>query len=97
MKQRHERAKRFSWLLLLLILGLTFGWRVAAVLLILWTIGYVAFWLFMLLKPVKQDYLLPQPRGDELPPGIRQELGGRSEKALLGKIGHHDWDAPPAQ
>ena len=50
MKQRHERAKRFSWLLLLLILGLTFGWRVAAVLLVLWTIGYVAFWLFMLLK-----------------------------------------------
>ena len=86
MKQRHEWAKRLSWLLLLLILVLTFGWRVAAVLLVLWTIGYVAFWLFMLLKPVKQDYLLPQPRGDEPPPGIRQELGGRSEKASLGKI-----------
>jgi hypothetical protein len=97
MKQRHEWAKRLSWLLLLLILVLTFGWRVAAVLLVLWTIGYVAFWLFMLLKPVKQDYLLPQPRGDEPPPGIRQELGGRSEKASFGKIGHHDWDAPPAQ
>jgi hypothetical protein len=27
--------------------------------------GYVGFWLFMLLKPVKQDYLLPQPWGDE--------------------------------
>jgi hypothetical protein len=49
----------------------------------------------MLLKPVKQDYLLPQPPGDEPPPGIRQEPGGRSEKASLGKIGHHDWDAPP--
>jgi hypothetical protein len=97
MKQRHEWAKRLSWLLLLLILGLTFGWRVAAVLLVLWTIGYVAFWLFMLLKPVKQDYLLPQPPGDEPPPGIRQEPGGRSENASLGKIGDHDWDAPPAQ
>ena len=90
MKQRHERAKRFSWLLLLLILGLTFGWRVAAVLLVLWTIGYVAFWLFMLLKPVKQDYLLPQPRDDEPPPAIRQELGAAREKASLGKIGHHN-------
>ena len=88
MKQRHEWAKRLSWLLLLLVLGLTFGWRVAAVLLALlamWTIGYVAFWLFMVLKPVKQDYLLPQPPGDESPPGIRQELGGQSEKASLGR------------
>jgi len=90
MKQRHEWAKRLSWLLLLLILGLTFGWRVAAVLLVLWTIGYVAFWLFMLLKPVKQDYLLPQPWGDEPPPGIRQELSGGTETASFGKIGHHD-------
>jgi hypothetical protein len=85
MKQRHEWAKRLSWFLLLLVLGLTFGWRVAAVLLALWTIGYVAFWLFMVLKPVKQDYLLPQPPGDESPPGIRQELGGQSEKASLGR------------
>jgi small-conductance mechanosensitive channel len=54
MKQRHEWAKRLSWFLLLLVLGLTFGWRVAALLLALWTIGYVAFWLFMVLKPVKQ-------------------------------------------
>jgi hypothetical protein len=77
MKQRHEWAKRLSWLLLLLILGLTFGWRVAAVVVLLWMTGYVGFWLFMLLKPVKQDYLLPQPWGDEPPPGIRQELGGR--------------------
>jgi len=90
MKQRHEWAKRLCWLLLLLILGLTFGWRVAAVLLVLWTIGYVAFWLFMLLKPVKQDYLLPQPWGDEPPPGIRQELSGGTETASFGKIGHHD-------
>ena len=85
MKQRHEWAKRLSWFLLLLVLGRTFGWRVAAVLLALWTIGDVAFWLFMVLKPVKQDYLLPQPSGDEPPPGIRQELGGRNEKASLGR------------
>jgi hypothetical protein len=32
----------------------------------------------MLLKPVKQDYLLPQPRDDEPPPAIRQELGANS-------------------
>jgi hypothetical protein len=42
--------------LLVLSLGLVLGWHVAAVLLILWSIGYVAFWLFMLLKPVKGDY-----------------------------------------
>jgi hypothetical protein len=83
MKQRHEWARGLSWLLLLLILGLTFGWRVAAVLLVLWTIGHVAFWLFVLFKPVKQDYLPPQPRVDEPPRGIRQELGDRSEKASL--------------
>jgi predicted MFS family arabinose efflux permease len=90
MNQRHEWAKRLCWLLLLLILGLMFGWRVAAALLALCAIGYVAFWLFMLLKPVKQDYLLPQPRDHEPPPVIRQELGAASEKASLGKIGHHD-------
>jgi hypothetical protein len=73
MKQRHEWAKRLWFFLLVLILGLTFGWRVAAVLLVLWAIGYVAFWLFMLLKPVKEGYLPPQPFGDELPPGIRQD------------------------
>ncbi len=90
MNQRHEWAKRLCWLLLLLILGLMFGWRVAAALLVLCAIGYVAFWLFMLLKPVKQDYLLPQPRDNEPPPAIRPELGAASEKASLGKIGHHD-------
>jgi hypothetical protein len=90
MKQRNEWAKRLCWLLLVLILGVTFGWRVAAALVVRWTIGYVAFWLFMLLKPVNQDYLLPQPRGDEPPPDIRHELGGRSETASLGKVGHHD-------
>lgn len=91
MNQRHEWAKRLCWLLLLLILGLMFGWRVAAALLVLCAIGYVAFWLFMLLKPVKQDYLLPQPRDHEPPPPvIRQDLGAASEKASLGKIGHHD-------
>ena len=88
MKQRHEWVQRLCWLLLLLILGLTFGWRVAAAVLVVWTIGHITFWLFMLLKPVKQDYLLPQPRDDDLPPAIRQELG--AEEASLGKIGHHD-------
>jgi hypothetical protein len=46
------------WFLFLLVLsvGLVSGWHVAAVLLVLWSIGYVAFWLFMLLKPVKGDY-----------------------------------------
>jgi len=62
MKQRHEWAKRLCFFLLVLILGLTFGWRVAAVFLVLWATGYVAFWLFMLLKPVKEGYLPPQPR-----------------------------------
>ena len=56
MKQRHEWAKRLWWLLLVLILGITFGWRVAAVLLVLWLIGFVAFWLFMLFRPVTGDY-----------------------------------------
>jgi hypothetical protein len=90
MTQRHEWAKRLCWLLLLLIVALTFGWRVAAALLVLWAIGYVAFWLFMLLKPVKQHYLLAQSREHEPPPAIRQELGAASENASLGKIGHHD-------
>ena len=85
MKQRHEWVQRLGWLLLLLILGLTFGWRVATALLLLWMTGHVAFWLFMLLKPVKQDYLFPQPRDDESPPDIRQELGGGAETASLGK------------
>ena len=76
MKQRHEWVQRLGWLLLLLTLGLTFGWRVAAAVLVVWTIGHIAFWLFMLLKPVKQDYLLPQPWGDEPPPDVRRELGG---------------------
>jgi len=53
----------------MLILGLAFGWRVAAVLLVLWAIGYVAFWLFMLLTPVG-GYLPPQPRGNEPPPSL---------------------------
>ncbi len=39
--------------LLVLVLGLVFGWHVAGVLLVLWLIGYVGFWLFMLCKPVK--------------------------------------------
>jgi hypothetical protein len=69
MKQRHEWARRLWFFLLMLILGLTFGWRVAAVLLVLWAIGYVAFWLFMLLTPVG-GYLPPQPRGNERPPFI---------------------------
>jgi len=91
MKQRHEWVQRLGWLLLLLlILGLTFGWRVAAAALVVWTTGHIAFWLFMLLEPVKQDYLLPQPWGDEPPPGIRQELSGGTETASFGKIGHHD-------
>jgi hypothetical protein len=76
MKQRHEWARRLWFFLLVLILGLTFGWRVTAVLLVLWAIGYVAFWLSMLLKPVRGSYLPPQPRDDELPPGTRQELAG---------------------
>jgi len=42
--------------LLVLSLGLVFGWHVAAVLLVLWAIGYIAFWLFMLFKPVKGGY-----------------------------------------
>jgi hypothetical protein len=75
MKQRHEWAKRLCFFLLVLILGLTFGWRVAAVFLILWAIGYVGFWLFMLLKPVKEATCL-RSRGDEPPPGIRRKLAG---------------------
>ena len=62
MKQRHEWAKRLWFFLSVLILGLAFGWRVVAALLALWAIGYIAFWLFMLLKPVKGGYLPPQPR-----------------------------------
>jgi len=42
--------------LLVLSLGVVFGWHVAAVLLVLWLIGDVAFWLFMLFKPVKGGY-----------------------------------------
>jgi hypothetical protein len=42
--------------LLALILGVAFGWHVAAVFLVLWLIGFVAFWLFMLFKPVTGDY-----------------------------------------
>ncbi len=30
--------------------------HVAAVLLVLWAIGYIPFWLFMLFKPVKGSY-----------------------------------------
>jgi hypothetical protein len=71
-----EWAKRLWFFLLVLILGLTFGWRVATVLLVLGAIGYVAFWLFMLLKPVEEGYLPPRPRSDDRPPGIRQELAG---------------------
>jgi len=45
------------WFFLLApILGLVFGWYVAAVLLVLWLIGFVAFWLFMLFKPVTGNY-----------------------------------------
>jgi hypothetical protein len=76
MKQRHEWAKRLWFFLLVLILGLTFGWRVALVVVVLWTIAYVAFWLFMLLKPVKEAYLPPQPRGDEPPPAFAKSLRG---------------------
>jgi hypothetical protein len=41
--------------LLVLTLGFVFGWHVAAVLLVLWLIGYVGFWLFMLSNPVRAD------------------------------------------
>ena len=44
----------FWFFLLLLILGLVFGWNVAAMSLVL--IGYVGFWLFMLFKPAKGKY-----------------------------------------
>jgi hypothetical protein len=50
------------WFFLLVLgLGVVFGWHVAAALLVLWLIGYVAFWLFMLFKPVKGDYQPPVP------------------------------------
>jgi hypothetical protein len=42
--------------LLALILGLIFGWHVAAAVLILGLIAYVGFWLFMLCKPVKGNH-----------------------------------------
>jgi len=42
--------------LLVLSLALVFDWHVAAVLLVLWAISYVAFWVFVLFKPVKGDY-----------------------------------------
>jgi hypothetical protein len=44
------------WFFLLLTLGFVFGWHIAAVLLVLWLIGYVGFWLLMLFKPVKGNY-----------------------------------------
>ena len=56
MQQLPKWAKRLCLFLLVLIICLAFGWRVAVMLLILWTIGDVVFWLFMLLKPVKGDY-----------------------------------------
>jgi hypothetical protein len=43
--------------LLVLILSVAFGWQVATVLMVLWSIGYVGFWLFMLCKPVKRETL----------------------------------------
>jgi hypothetical protein len=42
--------------LLALTLGFLFKWYVAALLLVLWLMGYVGFWLFMLCKPVKGDH-----------------------------------------
>ncbi len=51
---RTDTSRLMLWFfLLMLVLGLVFGWHVAAVLLVLWLIGYVGFWLFMLCKPVK--------------------------------------------
>jgi len=40
---------------LVLVLGLLFRWQFAAMSLMLWLIGYVGIWLFMLFKPVKQN------------------------------------------
>jgi hypothetical protein len=56
MQQRPEWAELLWFLLLVLSLGVVFGWHFAAMLLVLWLIGYVAFWLLMLFKPVKGDY-----------------------------------------
>jgi predicted lipid-binding transport protein (Tim44 family) len=57
------------WLFLLaLILGLVFGWHVAALLLVLWLIGFVAFWLFMLFKPVTGP-----PAPEQKRPAVQQQ------------------------
>jgi hypothetical protein len=45
-------GKMLWFFLLVLILGLIFGWHFAAVVLILGLIGYVGFWLLMLFKQV---------------------------------------------
>ena len=81
MKQRHEWAKRLCFFLLVLILGLTFGWPVAAGLLALWAIGYVAFWLFMLLKPVKGGYCLRSPGAMSRRPAFAKSW--RRERGIL--------------
>jgi hypothetical protein len=44
------------FLLGLILLGLIFGWPFAAASVVLWLIGYIGFWLFMLCKPVKGNY-----------------------------------------
>jgi hypothetical protein len=41
------------FLLVLVLLGLLFGWPFTAASLVLSLIGYVGFWLFMLFKPVR--------------------------------------------
>ena len=55
MRTRGVRIAR-QFFLLLLVLGLVFGWNVAAMSLVLRLIGYVGFWLFMLFKPAKGKY-----------------------------------------
>ena len=57
LKSRKRAKDSPRWFFLLaLILGLIFGWHVAAAVLILGLIGYVGFWLFMLCKPVKGNH-----------------------------------------
>jgi hypothetical protein len=49
----HTVGQMLGFIVLVLIIRVTFGWHVAAMRLVPWLIGYVAFWLFKLFKPVK--------------------------------------------
>ena len=76
MQQRPEWAELLWFLLLVLSLGMVFGWHFAAMPLVLWLIGYVALWAHALQGGEKETTSVKTHQFDECLREVRKMRGG---------------------